>query len=95
MNSLTAVYTHLLAGRLGNQSSNPLRCHRRDRSQAQGCKHDDLHLRSLLPQHPTHVYLTYSQGDVETFSCSPFHVRFGKLQVLRAGEKRVRWLLSR
>lgn len=24
------------------------------------------------------------------YSCSPFHVRFGKLQVLRAGEKRVR-----
>jgi len=27
-------------------------------------------------------------GDV-VFSSSPFHVRFGKLQVLRAGEKRV------
>lgn len=26
---------------------------------------------------------------VETLSSSPFHVRFGKLQVLRAGEKRV------
>lgn len=25
----------------------------------------------------------------ETLSSSPFHVRFGKLQVLRAGEKRV------
>lgn len=26
---------------------------------------------------------------METLSSSPFHVRFGKLQVLRAGEKRV------
>lgn len=25
----------------------------------------------------------------ETLACSPFHVRFGKLQVLRPGEKRV------
>lgn len=25
------------------------------------------------------------------YSCSPFHVRFGKLRVLRAGEKRVSW----
>ncbi|GHJ88552.1 hypothetical protein NliqN6_4954 [Naganishia liquefaciens] len=26
----------------------------------------------------------------DVYSCSPFHVRFGKLQVLRAGEKRVK-----
>jgi hypothetical protein len=29
------------------------------------------------------------QDGNEVYSCSPFHVRFGKLQVLRAGEKRV------
>lgn len=28
-------------------------------------------------------------GGDAILSCSPFHVRFGKLQVLRAGEKRV------
>ena len=30
-------------------------------------------------------------GDV-TLACSPFHVRFGKLQVLRPAEKKVRSL---
>ena len=29
------------------------------------------------------------QDGEDVYSCSPFHVRFGKLQVLRAGEKRV------
>lgn len=30
-----------------------------------------------------------NDGDV-TIACSPFHVRFGKLQVLRPAEKKVR-----
>jgi phosphatidate phosphatase LPIN len=32
-------------------------------------------------------------GDLE-LACSPFHVRFGKWQVLRPGEKKVRQLMS-
>lgn len=34
------------------------------------------------------VRATSDNGDVELF-CSPFHVRFGKWQVLRPGEKKV------
>jgi phosphatidate phosphatase LPIN len=33
--------------------------------------------------------LPQTTSDETILSCSPFHVRFGKLQVLRAGEKKV------
>jgi phosphatidate phosphatase LPIN len=41
----------------------------------------------IVIQRPT------SSGDTE-LACSPFHVRFGKWQVLRPGDKKVRAFLS-
>lgn len=35
------------------------------------------------------IHFLGPQDGEDVYSCSPFHVRFGKLQVLRAGEKRV------
>ena len=42
---------------------------------------------AFLSPHPSDQ--TNNQTGEEILNCSPFHVRFGKLQVLRAGEKRV------
>lgn len=48
---------------------------------------DKVGIKALVPKQ-----LTVQDGN-ETLSASPFHIRFGKLQLLRAADKRVRMSL--
>jgi phosphatidate phosphatase LPIN len=46
----------------------------------------------IVIRHPPSSTSSASSGlqDSDVYACSPFHVRFGKLQVLRPAEKKVR-----